>query len=86
MIRLRLIAACLLQRVRDAYWYVMTWLNSAASLVCLYALQNPVISDRVLFFIPEGTARDAASVILPLIWFWIVQKGKAIDEKRQAAP
>lgn len=84
--RLADVTRCLLDRVRCAYRSIITWLNSLGALVAAYALQNPVISDRVLFFIPEGPMRDAASVILPIAWFWIVQKGKKIDEKRQAGP
>ena len=81
---IRGIALCLLERLKAAYRSIVTWLNSIGALIAAYALQNQVISDRVLFFIPEGPARDAASVILPIVWFWIVQKGKKIDEKRAA--
>lgn len=73
-------------RVRAAYREVITWLNSGASLVALYALQNPVISDKVLFFVPDGALRQLAAVVLPIIWFWVVQKGKEIDKQRQAVP
>lgn len=84
--KLREACICALQRLRYTWKQVVTWLNGIGSLVALYALQNPVISDKLLGFIPAGHYRDIAAVALPVAWFWVVQKGKEIDRLRQQAP
>ena len=71
-----------LQRLRRAWAQVQTWFNGLFTLVALYALQNPVVSDRMLAFIPEGLLREAVAVLGPIAMFWLAQKGKEIDRQR----
>jgi hypothetical protein len=79
------IILCLLGRVRAAYRSILTWLNSIGVLIALYALANPQSVQQIIDAIPQPY-RQIAAIALPVAWFWLVQKGKAIDAKRQAGP
>jgi hypothetical protein len=81
MMNIREMADCVLQRLKRIQKEIVTRLNAIGALIALYALANPVISDSVLGFLPEPY-RPVASVLLPIFWFWIVQKGKEIDRDR----
>jgi hypothetical protein len=74
----------LLQRIKQALREVITWLNGLFTLVALYALAHHDVHEKLLPFIPENY-RSAASVLLPLATFWLVQKGKEIDKARTIA-
>lgn len=81
--RLAAIARCALGRVRQAYREIITWLNSIGALLALYALANPSSVQQFISAVPEPY-RQIAAIALPIGWFWLVQKGKEIDKKRNA--
>jgi hypothetical protein len=72
-----------LQRIRQALREVITWLNGLFTLIALYVMSNHDVNEKLLPFVPEDW-RQVASVALPLLTFWIVQKGKEIDKARAA--
>lgn len=75
------IGVCFLERLNRIRKEMVTRLNAIGALLALYALANPVISDKVLGFVPEQH-RALAGVLLPVFWFWLVQKGKEVDRKK----
>ena len=78
---LKLIGECILERLNRIRKEMVTRLNAIGALLALYALPNPVISDKVLGFVPEDH-RALAGILLPVFWFWLVQKGKEVDRNR----
>lgn len=63
---------------------VVTKLNAIGALLALYALSNPSINESVLGFLPSDFQK-IATVLLPLLWFMLVQKGKEIDKAKTVA-
>lgn len=72
----------LVDRLNKLRKEMVTRLNMLGALLALYALANPTINEKVLGFIPEGGLRETASILLPIAWFWLVQKGKEIDKAK----
>lgn len=79
--RLQIFGGDLLRRLNRIRKEMVTRLNAIGMLVALYALANPEVSDKILGFVPEGQ-RPIAAVVFPLIWFWLVQKGKEVDKAK----
>lgn len=73
-----------LQRLNRIRREFVSWLNGIGAVIALYALANPVVSDKLLGFIPEDY-REIAAIALPVAWFWLVQKGKEVDRQRTIA-
>lgn len=76
--------AALLARFNRIRKEVVTKLNAIGALLALYALSNPDINESVLGSLPSDFQK-VATVLLPLAWFWLVQKGKEIDKAKTVA-
>ena len=81
MEKLKDIWANIWQRLNRIRKELVTQLNAIGALLALYALANHDVHEKLLGFVPEEH-RKLAAIILPIAWFWLVQKGKEIDKAR----
>ena len=61
--------------IRKALSDVLNWLNSIGSVLLAYALLNPTAGSDFLNLLPEKLKTPAA-LMLPTLWFCLVQYGK----------
>lgn len=69
------------EKVKVAYQDLLTALNTAFSLVLMFALENQNVVDEVLPFLPEALKPYAP--VLGIVSFILVQFAKARDIRRR---
>jgi hypothetical protein len=73
----------MIQRVRDAWSFLLTKLNALGSVLLAYALLNPTAASDLLNLLPANLKVPAA-LALPALWFMFVQYAKAKAIKKAA--
>lgn len=69
--------------VRAMLTQAVAWLNGLGLVMLLYILQNPTAPAELIDLVPVGL-QPIARVVLPFIWFSLVQRAKTFDAKRAA--
>ena len=65
-----------MSRVRRALADLLNWLNGIGSVVLAYAMLNPTAASDFLNVLPDKLKTPVA-LMLPAIWFVVVQYAKA---------
>jgi hypothetical protein len=71
----------IIQKVRNAWSYLLTKLNALGSILLAYALLNPDAANELLGVLPEKL-RTPAALMIPAAWFLIVQYAKVRDLRK----
>jgi hypothetical protein len=70
--------------VRHLFVEALGWLNALGVMLLLYVLQNPSAPGELLDLFPAG-AQPCVKVLLPVVWFALVQRARSFDAKRKEA-
>lgn len=69
--------------VRAMFTQAVSWLNGIGLVLMLYILQNPTAPAELIEVVPIGF-QPVAKVLLPFVWFAMVQRAKTFDAARTA--